>query len=283
WLNLLIAPDGVAQFRGYLEDHLAPALLHFVGHPDSSRLYYGGETGLVLPPLVPLLLIGAGVMLRRARGRVLLLIPLLTAFGNSLINVSDASARFVVAFPALAILLAVGIVAVVQWVMRRLNHRAHREHGAGLASRSWIVQAAAAFILLGLSLQILYYFGPHLTLYNQQIRPFRDHQDVGWRLADLPPDVQGFLFTDELTFQPHIEGMARFWGRPLNLTITDPYYLLQRGVHYLPRGVDIALFVQPDNRELLNYLDRVFDLPAPQVSPYNVPRDKQYVLFLLDF
>ncbi|MBC7870024.1 MAG: glycosyltransferase family 39 protein [Chitinophagaceae bacterium] len=337
WVDLLVAPDGLTRFGSYLNQQLLPALAHFVGRPDGSKFYYGGQFGLLVPYVVPFFLIGIGVLLwrRKSGGVILVLIPLLTALGNSLINFSDWSARFVVAFPACVVILAVGLDTVWRGVefltQRREGHKESQRlrfkflalseawwfkiqhlkihltpqtpnkaeacsplqfgEGVGVRSKKRIqntklklIWSFNFLIFLIAASQVIYYFGPHLTLYNEQVRPARDHQDVAWRMRDLPPETQVFLFTDEVTFYPHFEGMARYWDVPhlTEIVITDPYYLVERGAGYLPRGVDIALFVQPDNRELLHYLDRVFDLPPPQYSPYNVPLDKQYVLFYLD-
>jgi len=289
WVDLLFAPDGLTRFGSYLDRQLLPALAHFIGRPDGSKFYYGGQFGLILPYLVPFFLIGIGVLLwkRKTGGLILVMIPLLTALGNSLINFSDWSARFVVAFPACALILAVGLDTAWRGAEFLTQRREGRKGSQRLSFKflaflvSWRFNF---FIFLIAASQVIYYFGPHLTLYNEQVRPSRDHQDVGWRMRDLPPETQVFLFTDELTFFPHFEGMARYWDVPrlTQIVITDPYYLLERGAGYLTRGTDIALFVQSDNRELLHYLDRVFDLPPPQYSPYNVPLDKQYVLFYLD-
>ena len=88
-----------------------------------------------------------------------------------------------------------------------------------------------------------------------------------------------FVFTDELVFLGHLHSLERYWQVDLNVKFLHPLYLLLRSPSRLPGGADLAFFVQPDNRELLRFLSRTFDLPAPLYSPYNVPREKQYVLY----
>lgn len=270
WEDLLLAEGGLAQTQAYWQEQVAPALLHFVTHPDGGQFYYGGATALVLPYLLPLLLFGVARLMwqRDAGGWALLLLLALTVFGNSLLTEPDWTARFAVTLPVLALLIAAGGVALWRLLLPTDSP----------ALRRSVPVVALALMLLP---QVAYYFGPHLALYNRQIRPFFDHQDVGWRAADLAPGTKVYLLTDDLTFFPHIEGMERFWGVEIDAEFVPAHYFLVRGVERLPRGRDIAFFLKPDDRETLHYLAGIFDLPPPQFSPYNVPPDRQYALFLL--
>ncbi len=169
WEDLLLGTGGSAQVNAYWDEQVAPALLHFVEHPDGGELYYGGATALVLPYLVPFLLAGIAIVLWRFRaGRwALLLVLALTVFGNSLLTEPDWTARFTVTFPVLVVLIAAGMVAALQLMQR------------GPVGEVVVFILSIPLILI----PAVYYFGPHLTLYNQQIRPFYDHQDVGLRAA----------------------------------------------------------------------------------------------------
>jgi len=193
------------------------------------------------------------------------LLLLITAAGNSLLNQPDWTARFVVTFPFLAAITAVGSV----WLWDQLT-----------VAQRW---RRLALFTLGVVLlsQIVYYFGPHLSAYNQQLRPFRDHQDVGWRVADLPADTTAYLFTDELTFYGHILGMERYWGHDLPVTFVSPWEIRLRSPSRLPYSTGpLAFFLPPDDRQTLNLLARSFDLDGPYWSPYRVPGDAQYALYL---
>ncbi len=245
----------------YLRDQFNPAFYHLIQHPDGAE-YYGGATGLILPYLVPFFILGVVHCLWR-RQLMLVSIVALTVIGNSLIDDPDWSARFVVALPALAIIMAVGLRST--WVLLMPNRR--------------MLPAMVVF----LSVQLAYYFGPHLTLFNQQARPFKDHQDMAWRIRDFPEGTHVLLFTDELVFLKHFESLERYWQRDLNLQVLHPFEMYIRRPNRLPRGGDVAIFMQPENRDLIHFLNSGVDLGTPIFSPYaTVPRNKQYVLFYLE-
>lgn len=271
----LLADDGMHELNRYVEGNLSPAWHHLISQEErnGNAAHYGGGTGLILPMLIPFFLAGMVILLWQG-----VWIPtgviLLTIFGNSLIMNPDMSARFVVVFPFVVIPTAAGI----DWVMRSVpTHQLLRSrNNKSIKSINYIY---FLFIVFLAAVQILYYFGPHLARLNEQIRPARDHQDVAWRALDFPPGTQVFLFTDELTFYPHIEILENYVNHDLNLHINHPLHLMLRGNSRLPDNSDLAIFMQPNNRDLLRYLSQIFTIPKPQYSPYNVPADKQYVLY----
>ena len=87
WATLLSGEDGLVQIQTFFRERLNPPYLHLIHLPDESTFYYGGETGLILPMLVPLFLLGLAVAVWRWRreGLLLLLWVGLTILGNSLI------------------------------------------------------------------------------------------------------------------------------------------------------------------------------------------------------
>lgn len=272
WTDLLAGPDGLAQLAVYFRERLNPALLHFIHAPDGSAFYYGGETALLLPALLPFFLLGLAAALWRWRGggSLLLIWPLLTALGNSLIEDNNWSARFVVAFPALVLLTALGMHTLWRLLQTAAPQAAPR------------LRPAAALLLVALATgQVLYYFGPHLALYNQQIRPFLDHQDVGFRSLDMPPGTEVYLLSNELTFKPHITTMQRLADVQMDLFIVNPGLFVLVGLEHLRPGRPYAFFVLPDDGETIRSLRARFgpDLHGPYFSPFNLPLDKQYALY----
>ena len=274
WQAILLADDGLAQLGHYFTDQLGPALGHYVIQPDSSAFYYGGDTALILPFLLPFFVIGVVMMVRRCWQLVALL--LLVALGNSLLGEPDWSARYVVTLPVLALLVAVGLRPLSQDPVRRIFAGRGMPRPYGVRMWYWVLVGAV------LVAQAVYYFGPHLERYNEQIRPFRDHQDVGFRALDFAPGTHVLLFTDELVYLDHIRGMEAFWQIEIKEQFLHPLHLYNRGTRRLPTGDDLAIFVKPNDRDILAYLRRTFVLPEPQYSPYHVPVGRQYVLYYLE-
>jgi hypothetical protein len=208
---------------------------------------------------------------RDGAGRAVLLVLLLAALGNMLLTFPGWTARYSVTLPFLPLITAAGFMAAWRGVTRLAAGRAHM-----LGRIAWAGAALLALIPVGV------YFGPHLDLYNEQIRPDLDHQDIAWRARDLPPGTHIFVITDEPVFIPHVDILSRYWVVSLDITWVTPLVFATRGgASRLPHDAPLALFVEPSERETLNYLARVFDLPPAQWSPYDVPRDKQYVLFVV--
>lgn len=248
----------------YLADQLLPALAHIIYTPDGSTFYYGGGTALILPVLLPAFFAGCVAVIRRrsSGGASLILVIVATVVGNSFIDDPDWSARFVVALPALVILISVGLRDMGRFMIP--------------AERGVAVYAAYTLVIVLAMGQVIYYMNPHITTYNRQIRPQRDHQDVLWRARDLPPETRVYLFTNEFAYTPHFQGMNRYWGTQIDVQIitdgTDAFAPP-------PDGVPLALFVNPQDVLTIVELGRMFDLPTPVFSPYNVPADRQYALF----
>ncbi len=266
--DLLTSPDGGAQLQAYIRDQLTPAYLHLVHAPDGSAFYYGGQTALILPLFVPLFALGVGVALARWRrgGLWPILWLALTVLGNSLLLENTWTARFVIALPPIALLLAWGWVGALD----ALGMRGPR--------RQWLNRVA---VILYASASLVTYFGPHLALYNRQIRPFRDHQDAAFRAFDLPNAPYAFLLTTELVYAPHITMMARLRGEDIPLRILLPYQFPYEQAPDLLAERDIAFFLLPEDAETRQNLSRALGQPldGPYWSPYHIPPDKQYALY----
>lgn len=263
--DLLTSADGAAQLQAYIREQLNPAYLHLFHLSDGSAFYYGGDTGLILPIFVPFFVLGVGAAIatwRRGGGWPLLWVAL-TIGGNSLLIENTWTARYVIAFPAIALLISFGSL--------RLSD--------ALGARQWRWHRVALIIYASAS--IVTYFGPHLALYNRQIRPFRDHQDAGFRAMDLPDDVYPFLLTTELFYAPHIRMMARLTGDTNPLRILLPYQFPYEQAPDLLAERDLAFFLSPEDTEVRAQLARALNHPldGPYWSPYHVPPDKQYALY----
>lgn len=281
WFYLLIQP-GVAL--PYLRDHVLAPFLHYVAIPDGGAFFYGGHTALLLPYVIPVWLLGIIAALRRSRVRVLLplLWLVLVALGNSLIRDSVWTARYVPAFPALALLVGVGLDTLMNWLGAGEGLRPSPTVGRQNVFILRRLPGLVALILFLLSAaQIVYYFGPHLSAYQTQIRSTHDQQDVVFRLRDLPPETRVYWITDDPDiWMPLLVFLTRYWGMPdfaperIYPDAVEGWDVLDN----LDPNVPHAFFIDQEDKRSQSYLRERLGLGEPAYSPYNVPLEKQYVL-----
>jgi hypothetical protein len=267
WLRVIQA--GAQQSAA--QQVLRPFLMYV--HQPETALFYGGNQPLLLAPLVPFFFIGVTLLVWRWRtaGALALLWLLLTSGGNMLMTESAISARYVVAFPALMLVTAVGI--------------------EGLLALTWFREfpprwQAATVGLLALALALIdvgYYFGPHLSLYNRQIRPFVDSEDAMFRAANLSAATQTHVISDNAQEWQYLSGILGYLADGHSMdTLTrvqvTPEYVLGLSPYF-----NHAFFIEQDDALTLNSLRRYFGdmLEGPYYSPYNVPQDKQLALYYL--
>ena len=87
------------------------------------------------------------------------------------------------------------------------------------------------------------------------------------------------IISGELVFRPHIETLTRFWNLDVVVEAQSSDRFIREGLRNLTPGVDHAFFFEPENLAVRNLLRQRLDLQAPpEWSPYNVPRERQYVL-----
>ncbi|MBZ0301406.1 MAG: glycosyltransferase family 39 protein [Anaerolineae bacterium] len=278
WRNLLLAADGGGALWTHLREHVIPPFLHYLTLPDQGAFFYGGHTALILPPFVPVFFGGLLAALRRSRpGFVLLILWLaLVALGNSLIEDSVWTARYVAAFPALALALGLGVDAALRWLSSRILGRG----GNWQIGRPLV---AVGLLVAAVVYPVGYYFGPHLTAYQTQIRPNHDQQDVVFRLRDLPPETRVIWITDDPDlWMPLLVFLTRYWGMPdFEPELMSPGEA-QNGTRLddLDPNVTYAFFVEQEDTVTQALLQARLGLGEPRSSPYRVPREKQYVLLL---
>ena len=270
WLQLLLTPSSEGLLGAHLREKILNPLLHYVSLPEGAQFYYGGETALLLPFMLPFFAAGLFAVWWRHRlvGALLVLWLLLTVLGNSLVRDSLYSARYVVALPALVLLVAYGLWAVFRW-LRRFS-----------VWQTWRRMAVPLVMAMLLTAQVVYYFGLHLPVYNRLIRPNHDQQDVVFRARALPPGTQVYLVSDDYDiFMPLLHLLVDFWG--LDMPMQHLYYHDFAEDHILENMEDIrgyAFFVEQDDVATLMLLRETLGEAQASFSPYNVPREKQYVM-----
>jgi hypothetical protein len=251
-----------------LDQHLFMPLLTFVFMPEQAA-YYDGDHPMILEIFVPLFLLGAAYTLWRWRGpgMLLLLWVLLTAAGNSLMTYAAIYARYVVVFPALALLMALGVRYVMPLILpSRINAR------LGTALMVIAVVATAA-------VQTVYYFGPHLDLYNQRLRARADEEDALFRSVPFPPGTRIHLVTEQPLDAPYVYGVLGYLADHLSVDIITPDMVTPDYLLGLSRRIDHAFYVEPKDTLTPQTLAQYFTVQPPAYSPFNVPQDRQYVLY----
>jgi hypothetical protein len=235
--------------------------------------FYGGQQPMVLNIFVPVFLLGVAYVLARLRSPAIaiLLWVALIAFGNSLIRDMAVYPRYVVAMPALVLLMAVGVRYVVPLVWPA-------------SMRSRLVVPVAVLTLLIAGGQVFYYFNIHLPLYQQQLRDSYayDGMDAVLRAGGLSANAQVYLIGD-----PVYDGeVARIWdtflsGRAYDMRLQSvaPKEFTPEYIASLSRAHDYAFFVAPGSEFILGQLNESFQLDGPQRSSYDIPDAKEYVLY----
>jgi hypothetical protein len=242
------------------ELHILRPLLIYVRWPEVSQ-FYGGETPLILLYALPFFLLGLGYALWRLRtpGLSLALLWVLgTSAGNMLLADSAHAARYVVGLPALVLLIVIGLRYVVV---------------------PWRPALAAVGIALAV-LQTTYYFGPHLEVYNRQLRPFPDAQDAIFRAHKLPPDTRVCLISDQLFNHALLQGIQRYLLSEVELCFLNPDEITPGMLDALAQAPGLALFVEPYDVTTQETLREHLALHGPFRSPYpSVPEDRQFWLY----
>ncbi|MBZ0295946.1 MAG: glycosyltransferase family 39 protein [Anaerolineae bacterium] len=253
----------------HIQDHVLPPFLFYI-HTIDETLFYKGDSGLLLPVIFSLFMLGVIYALRRWRmlGMPLLLLWVLaTAMGNSLMVGSAGSPRFVMVFPALMLLAAVGI----------------RYGLALLLPRGQRAQVLLVVLAVGLAVfQTVFYFAYHLPLYNEQFRSNWGHpdaEDAVLRSVDFPAKTRIQIISLAAPEESFLQGMMYFMNEDLTVVTTSRADFDAEYIADLPMRVDFAFYVDQDDQQTVELLRRYFYLLPPEMSPYDVPLAHQFVLY----
>lgn len=274
WTNLV--QDGITD--GEQEDaiyRLTSPFLFIVARPEANNVYFGGTQPLVMHVLVPFFAVGVVVTLTKWRKPQILpaawLLSVLVA-NALLIRESATSPRYIVVTPALAILIALGIVAI-GGVLERLNRR----------RLAWVVMTALT--IAAAVVQTVYYFGPHLDYLNYQHRvglSYGDVWDAVMRMnADLPHDTQGFYIGKPNPPHDESSGFLNYLqdGNAYSFRTYDPGSVTPKLLRSLPRQRGYAFFVEARHEGILPLLYRYFpDAEPPRYSTTDIAPREEYIL-----
>ncbi|MDX1994188.1 MAG: glycosyltransferase family 39 protein [bacterium] len=244
---------------------LRDVLWHFVQRPEESW-FYGGETALILPWLIPALLAGVALLLRWGRRvpalGVVGLWLLGVIVGNSLLYQPTFSARYVVAHPAAALVLALGLWALAQRV----------------TPRPLVLVTVAVLIAAG---QTTYYFRDHLPVYNRAAAINNALDDVFFRAVTLPRGTRVHFITSAIIPQFNITSYLRYRGRlnDLVIEVVRPQDVTVAYLENLAPNIPRAFFIAATDDETPARLRAFLRLEPPLDSPYDLPPEQQYWLY----
>lgn len=256
--------------------HFKHAAALLVNSPENTYiyyyLYYGGQHPLAPEALVPAFLMGLVFAAWRWRGPGALPVWWVggTLLGNALIVESAVSARYVVVFPALALLIALGLRDAVRLIGPRGRWRRAVEG---------LLIAAGIAITIG---QGATYFGPFLDGFNREVRAHvaYDVDDALLRAQALPPDAHLIIVGNDLLPELDARRHLAFLRDDLTISLMSAAEFAALDLSTLPPDVDLAFFVPPADPAALA---RVASLGAsgPLLSPYDLPREKMLWMYVI--
>ncbi|XWX04015.1 glycosyltransferase family 39 protein [Aggregatilineales bacterium SYSU G02658] len=259
--------------------------LSYVHLPDTGQFYIN-DTGFILPVLVPFFLLGLVVCVWRGRtlgGGMLFWWCVGVAVANLILNNEVDAPRYVVVFPALCAVTALGMHQLWSWAE------------AALPRLPWRPVAVALLVALSAG-QVHYYLGYHLPAYYMRhfydeidyFRrvPVKDADDMIFRAVRLRPPVEVYVFS------PGFANVFAFGA-------TLPYFGLHQQDHfyfrhnytenlestlaqYPPTEWPKAFFIEPEDAESLALLRERFTLYGPYFSPFRAPIERQFALYVTD-
>ncbi|MFQ3567606.1 MAG: glycosyltransferase family 39 protein [Aggregatilineales bacterium] len=247
--------------------------------PELVPQYYGGDQPIVLTIFVPIFFTGVFYLLWRPRTPSIVLVGWIsaTALGNMLLADPFQSPRYLVALPALALIMAVGIthgLALLNPIQGALTDR-DTKRGLALAT-------AAAVSLIAV-IQVAYYFGPHVARFNQQARLLKDYGDgvdVVLRSLEFPAGTRIYVISDpklDVNVPMRILSFMRddqYEFMTFNASEVDAAFFAG-----LPRDSDYAFLVSPADARTIELIRAHFTVAPPRFTTTDMPASRAYVLF----
>lgn len=253
-----IAPtdSGAGEFSALVQQfsiRLQLILLTFVGRPEDV-IYYGGDYAYFHVYLVPVLLLGVAALARRWRtpqGTLLLVWILGTIVPVALlISGPGASARFLVAFPALILVCALGMTDLLRLVWWQWQ-------------RAALVTAITVTAIICV-LDVVYYVSIHTTRLTQQIYAIRPEQVVVFHARTHPAGTHiHYISRRKPTLRGDVELMVQMLnagvqGFSPSVDIQDAGY-----IRAMPFDPDAVFYLDVGDKYTHVLLEKKFVLSPP--------------------
>lgn len=260
------------------------SILGFFHLPDQST-FYGGDTSLVLPLLVAFFLMGTALMIwkiRRLSSSLLLGWLAATIFANGLLGVLVQSPRYVVAHPAIALVLALGMIKMWHILVDPHNTDA-----------KWRIRLWITVMVMIAGYQGGYYLTYHLPNYYyeqfyNEIDPFndvrvKDFDDMLFRLNDLPDNTQVYVISAGTGNNSHFVAYITYIGRAQTIAVEHvyPHEVNEAWLYSLRfQPKNYAFFIAPEDGRTFYFLHENLKITEGQLSPFNIPPERQFILYL---
>lgn len=274
WNELFTSSNFQRRLTEHLNEHLIPAFSVYFNQGDTT-LFYKGETAMLLVYAAPFFLLGLAYLLWnwRSPGALLFLLWVFcVSFGNSILVSSASYPRFAIVFPALALVMAVGICYGVPLLLQAKK------------VRRWQMPVIV-ILAIGLAFfQANYYFNEHIPTFSRQFRdnwPHPDAEDGILRALDAPLGAELHFISPVPPDGNYNKGAASFLldGTVFVDTLT-PEQLTTAYFIKLSCGVEHIFYLEGNDFASLRRIQHYFTLGAPQWSAYDdVPPRKQFVMF----
>ena len=259
--------------------------LSYVHLPDRGQ-FYMNDSGFVLPLLVPFFLLGFVLCARWWRtlgGGLLFWWCVGVAVANLILNNEVDAPRYVVVFPALCAVTALGIYQGWRWGEAYLPRLPRR------------LIAAGALLILTAS-QVHYYLGHHLPTYYMKhfyhdtdfMRGVRvkDADDMIFRAVQLRAPIEVYVFSPGFANVFAFGASIAYFGRSeaegffFHYAYNDEIEitLAQAPSTNFPK----AFFIEPGDTASLRVLREQFTLYGPYRSPFRTPPERQFALYVTD-
>ncbi|MDX1994189.1 MAG: glycosyltransferase family 39 protein [bacterium] len=272
----------------HVQRRLNESLLVHVSVQESG-LYYGGDTSLLLGFMTVFFLIGvtaAGLQvfrpMRSPGGLLLLLWLAFTWMGNTLMQDSRISARYVVEYPALMLLVALGLHLTVERLFPVAPGKGQRSTQRATQNRL-LLGAATALVVA----QTVYFFGPHLERFNVQFRSThnrgRDVDDALLRSVDFPAGTYIHIIDEPQFPDRDAVDLLNYLRDGLMVNTMTTAELTEAYMQALPVDHAHAFFVKPEAAPVIAMIRRYFpEAHGPQWSDHPLPDGRMFALYFVD-
>lgn len=264
--------------------HIAFPLQRYV-HIAGNDWFYTSDFSYVLPLLVPFFLIGIALSIRRLLqldGSLLVWSLLGVAIANVVLiseGASSASPRYVVVFPIIAVVIAIGINAVWERLVASLFRSTNALRVGNILS------------LLVVTSLVIYQLDYYYRIYNRDIyyeklltEQAGAPDDAVIRAINLPPNTDVHIVSRELVGRALMGLEAAFWGRvPPDLIImyVESKDFNRSYIEELDFSRNQAFFIDPGNERTRGLIHEFFPQVEPEYSPFDVPQEVQMPLYFV--